>query len=195
MLFTVYLAWSTPSQSGKSINGTRAVLGCRSCLGKERNKKSISNRIETENAKVLFWNPNPRSEVAKAGAGKWYLPGTYLATTTVVGVASTRAKRTDRVSRLLAGPPPHRRREGQGRMHHHWATRRSRAHPRVNACVGEGANGGTGHNHPPSHSLDLALLRCWRSGGGKGNKGEGEMTGGLGPVALNPAGPLTLCEQ
>jgi hypothetical protein len=28
------------------------------------------------------------------------------------------------------------------------------------------------------------LLRCWRSGGGKAKKGEGEMTGGLGPAVL-----------
>jgi hypothetical protein len=55
----------------------------------------------------------------------------------------------------------------------------------VTARAGEGAGGDAGHHPPPpSHSLDLALLRCWRSGGGKAKKGEGEMTGGLGPAVL-----------
>jgi hypothetical protein len=62
--------------------------------------------MESEKAKVFSRNPNRRSEVAKAGVGKWYLPGTYLAATTVIGVVLTRAERTDRASRALAGPPP-----------------------------------------------------------------------------------------
>jgi hypothetical protein len=38
MSFTVEPTRSTPSRSGKSINGTRAVLGSGSCLGKEMNE-------------------------------------------------------------------------------------------------------------------------------------------------------------
>jgi hypothetical protein len=46
MIHTVYSPTrSTPSRSGNAINGTRALLGCGSCLGKERNR-SLS-RIET----------------------------------------------------------------------------------------------------------------------------------------------------
>jgi hypothetical protein len=69
-------------------------------------EKETRFQMESEKAKIVSRNPNPRSEVAKAGVGKWYLPGTYLAATTVIGVVLTRAERTDKASRALAGPPP-----------------------------------------------------------------------------------------
>jgi hypothetical protein len=62
--------------------------------------------MESEKAKVFSRNHNPRSEVAKAGVGKWYLPGTYLTATTVISVVLMCAERTDRASRALVGPPP-----------------------------------------------------------------------------------------
>jgi hypothetical protein len=42
-------ARSTPSRSGDSINGTRAVLGCRSCLGNERTR----NRSRIDKDRII----------------------------------------------------------------------------------------------------------------------------------------------
>jgi hypothetical protein len=69
MLFTVLPTRSTPSRSDDSINGTRVVLACRSCLGRERNRSL--NRIETI---TLTLTLDPKVKGQRRKDPTWSLP-------------------------------------------------------------------------------------------------------------------------
>jgi hypothetical protein len=68
MIYRVPPTRSTPRRSSESINGIRAVLGYRSCLGKKRNNKSILNRQRQNH--LLSPNSNPRSERERANGSE-----------------------------------------------------------------------------------------------------------------------------